>query len=181
MTCSAKIKHPCAPHRSQIAVQDRVKESGFESNLVLEIPHLRNYALCLTKDTSDAGDLVQDSVLRALEKRDQFIPGTEMRRWLFTILRNRFRDSWRKRNRRGPHIPIEDCPSFGLGQPGSQEDWLELKECVRNLSRVNRVDRAILLLSVFSSLSHRQIAERLGVAEGTVRSRLSRTRADLRA
>ncbi|MHA7886441.1 RNA polymerase sigma factor [Roseicyclus sp.] len=180
MTHSAKTPHPehdCKP----LAVDDAAGHEDFEDDLLHEIPHLRNYAISLTRDAADAGDLVQDAVLRALEKRDRFIPGSEMRRWLFTILRNRFLDGWRKRSRRGHHVPIEDCPSHGLGQPASQDDWMELKECEESLSRMRAVDRAILLLSVFSALSNRDIARRLGVAEGTVRSRLSRTRADLRA
>ena len=181
MTYSAKSNLPAIPVRSRTALRGSHRECAFEGALLQEIPHLRNYALSLTKDLSDADDLVQDCILRALEKREQFSAGTRMRRWLFTILRNRYLDGWRQRNRRGAHIPIDDCPSSGLGQAGSQEDWIKLKECEGKLGRVRPVDRVILLLSVFFPLSHKEIAACFGVAEGTIRSRLSRKRTDLRA
>jgi len=156
--------------------------SDFETHLIEEIPHLRNYARSLAREPSEASDLVQDSVLRALEKRNQFSRGTHMRRWLFTILRNRHLDRRRQRGRRGPHIPIEDCGSAaGLAQAASQEDWLTVRETEWKLRRLRPVDRITLLLCVFTSLSHKDIADRAGIAEGTVRSRLSRGRAELRA
>lgn len=158
----------------------RVRDA-FERELLSEIPHLRNYAISLTHDPIEANDLVQDSVLKALEKRDQFRLGTYMRRWLFTILRNRFVDGWRRKDRQGEHVPLDECRPSGIGQPASQEDWMELKECESKLSKLRPVDRMILLLSVFSELSHKEIASRLDIAEGTVRSRLSRTRAELRS
>lgn len=154
---------------------------AFEGELLPEIPHLQSYALSLTHDAAEASDLVQDCVLKALENRHRFQSGTYMRRWLFTILRNRFLDGWREKDRRGTHVPIEDCRLLGLSQRGSQEEWMEVRACERKLSQLRQSDRLILLLSVFSALSHKEIADRLGIAEGTVRSRLSRTRASLRS
>lgn len=180
MTCSATMPHP-DPDGSPLPPRAPARHAAFEKDLIHEIPHLQAYALSLTRNAADAGDLVQDALLRALEKRGRFTPGSQMRRWLFTILRNRYLDGWRKRSRRGRHLPLEDCPSHGLGRPASQDDWIELKDCEERLARMRAVDRAILLLCVFSALSNGQIASRLGVAEGTVRSRLSRMRAELRA
>jgi RNA polymerase sigma-70 factor (ECF subfamily) len=182
MTYSANIEHPAEPESRRGAGQGTGSEGEFERELLPEIPHLQNYALSLTKDPSEASDLVQGCILRALEKQEQFSSGTHMRRWLFTILRNRYLDGWRQIGRRGPHVPLEECrPLDALGQPGAQDDWIELRECERRLREVRPMDRIILLLSVFSALSHKEIADRLGIAEGTVRSRLSRTRADLRS
>lgn len=181
MTCKATIERPAAPGENDTSSPSSRGGGDFETELVSEVPHLKNYALSLTQDPSDANDLVQDSILKALEKKHQFRRGTYMRRWLFTILRNRFLDGWRKTDRRGTHIPIENCRPSGLSQPGSQEHWMELRECEHRLRQTRPVDRLILLLSVFSALSHKEIAARLGIPEGTVRSRLSRTRAELRA
>lgn len=166
---------PSDPQSPEATSRDR-----FESELLQEIPHLQNYALSLTRNSSEACDLVQDCVLRALENWHRFQEGTHLRRWLFTILRNRHLDGCRRRTRRGASIPIEDCRSPNLSQPASQEDWVELRECQRRLNEVRPCDRKILLLSVFSSLSHSEIADEMDIAEGTVRSRLCRTRAQLR-
>lgn len=154
---------------------------AFGEELLGQLPHLRNYALSLTQDPAEASDLVQDCVLKALEKRHQYTEDTFMRRWLFTILRNRYLDQWRQRSRRGPQVPVEDCPQASLSRPASQDDWMELRSCQQQLGRLGACDRAILLLSVFTPLSHKEIAAALDVAEGTIRSRLSRTRAQLRA
>lgn len=155
---------------------------AFEAELIREVPHLQNYALSLTRDPARAGDLVQDCVVRALESWGGYRPGTHMRRWLFTILRNRYLDVCRREVRRGKPISLEDCrPSSGLAQPASQEDWIEVRELLRRLRGIRTCDRNVLLLCVFSQLSQSEIAKRLGIAEGTVRSRLSRARALLRS
>lgn len=181
MTHTRNIRNPAPPGPSHQTCRGSRHHDEFEEELLPELPHLQNYALSLTQDPSDASDLVQDCVLKALEHRQRYHSGTHMRRWLFTILRNRYFDGWRKKDRRGTHIPIEACQSAGLSQPGSQDDWMEVRECERKLAKVRSSDRIILLLSVFSSLSHREIADRVGMAEGTIRSRLSRTRAEIRS
>ncbi|SDD46501.1 RNA polymerase sigma factor [Ruegeria marina] len=180
MTYTRKIKDFEHSEPSDASCRKTRHLDEFENELLPELPHLRNYALSLTQDSSEASDLVQDCILKALENRHRFRRGTYMRRWLFRILRNRFLDGWRKKHRRGTHIPIEDCHPSGLSQPGSQEHWMEIRDCERKLSQARPADRMLLLLSVFSALSHKEIANSLGVAEGTVRSRLSRTRAELR-
>lgn len=163
------------------APSGRRGQDRFESELLAQLPHLLNYALTLTRNSTEANELVQESVLKALEKRHQYEDGTFMRRWLFTILRNRYLDQWRRRTRRGTHVPVDDCPQATLSRPASQDDWMELRNCENKLSTLGSRDKSILLLSVFSPLSHREIADHLDVAEGTIRSRLSRARAHLRA
>lgn len=153
----------------------------FDGELLEELPDLQNYALSLTRDPAEASDLVQDCILKALEKRHQYKKDTYMRRWLFTILRNRYLDQWRQRTRRGTHVPLEDCSSAALSHRASQDDWVELMNCRKRIGQLGAYDRSILLLSVFSPLSHKEIAATLDVAEGTVRSRLSRARAFLKA
>ena len=152
----------------------------FRDEIVALIPSLRAFARGLCRDRELADDLVQDAMMRAWASKHTYKPGTNCRAWMFTILRNRHLDGCRRRTRRGASIPIEDCRSPNLSQPASQEDWVELRECQRRLNEVRPCDRKILLLSVFSSLSHSEIADEMDIAEGTVRSRLCRTRAQLR-
>ncbi|SIO47458.1 RNA polymerase sigma-70 factor, ECF subfamily [Rhodovulum sp. ES.010] len=160
---------PCPP---------RGDAESFEEDLTNEIPDLRNYALSLTRDPVDAEDLVQDCMLRAIRNQHRFEPGTHLGKWLFTILRNIHFDKCRRRKRRGTHVELkEGYPQ--MSRKGSQEDWMEVVDLARGLGRLRRCDRDVLMLSAFSKLSQKQIARRLDVAEGTVRSRLSRARATL--
>lgn len=142
------------------------------------MPGLKRYAISLTKDQNDADDLVQDCLLRALQRRDLFRSGTHLRRWMFTILRNLHVDHCRKRKNRRTHLDTVRQQPPRVQDP-TQEDWLDVVETTRAMSGLRTKDREIILLSAFSKLSQKQIARRLGLAEGTVRSRLSRARVNL--
>lgn len=145
-----------------------------------EIPHLRRYAGALTRNRADMEDLVQDCLERALARQEQFRPGTDLRRWLFTILRNLHIDGRRKSARRGHHLPIEDY-NGEAATAGAQYFQLRLGEIEQRMRALRPCDRQVVLLSVFSDLSHDGIAQRMHVATGTVKSRLSRARRALAA
>lgn len=147
-------------------------------NISAELPHLRRYALSLARDPEVAEDLVQDCAVRAIAKEEQFVPGTHLRRWLFTILRNANIDRQRRGARRGVHVPLSDWHA-ATHQPARQEGRLALEDVRRQIGRLRPCDREVLRLSVFVGLSHEEIAGRLGIAIGTVKSRLSRSRAAL--
>lgn len=145
-----------------------------------ELPHLRRYAGALTRDRADMEDLVQDCVERALSRGAQFRPGTDLRRWLFTILRNIHIDGRRKIARRGHHMPFEDWHAETRSPP-AQYYYLRLGEVEERLRRLRSCDRRIVLLSVLGGMNHEGIARRMNVAVGTVKSRLSRARQALAA
>ena len=154
--------------------------AAFEEHLTREIPDLRNFALSLTRNPVEAEDLVQDCLLRAIRNRHRFEPGTHLGKWLFTILRNIHVDACRRRKRRGAHVELsEEHPQ--MTRTPSQESWMAVIDVARGLRRLRRCDRDVLMLAAFSTLSQKQIARRLDVAEGTVRSRLCRARASLAA
>ena len=69
------------------------------ADILKAIPHLRAFAISLTGDVDRADDLVQEAIVRGLSHLDSFTPGTNMQAWLFTILRNQFHTSYRKRRR----------------------------------------------------------------------------------
>ena len=153
---------------------------SMSDQLEAELPHLRRYALSLTRDADRADDLVQDCVVRALSNASKYKHGTHLRRWLFTILRNINIDHHRQNSRRGPHIPVEDN-EVTVPQPPAQEDHLALKDVSRRIDELRPCDRKILYLSVFSDMRQDDIARRMKVAVGTVKSRLSRARQQLAA
>lgn len=153
---------------------------NFSSQLKAELPHLRRYAISLTRDGDKADDLVQDCVVRALSRSEQYQDGTHLRRWLFTIVRNINLDGQRRNTRRGVHVPVEDHAN-DMKQPATQEDHMELRQVEERIDELRPCDRKILYLCVFSDLAQDQIARRMDIPVGTVKSRLSRARQQLAA
>jgi len=144
-----------------------------------QIPALRRYARALTRNPDRAEDLVQDCVERALQRRDQFQPGTNLRTWLFTILHNLNCDALRREQRRGPHVPIEEW-SKTAQMPADQPGYVHLRDIDRALDRLAEKDRRILLMVGCNEYSYEEASAELDIAVGTVKSRLSRARARLK-
>lgn len=150
----------------------------FEQELKMEMPHLRRYARSVSGSSETGDDLMQTAFERALRNRAQYTSGTEMRRWLFTIVRNAYLDECRKKDRRGAHVPLEEW--YHEAQFAAPQDaHLELTDVASRIENLRAEERDVLQLCVFSELSHDQIATRMGVAVGTVKSRLSRARRSL--
>src|SRR5215210_8624202 len=96
---------PTTPVRDVTSARER--EADFRADLLAVMPNLRAFALSLVGDRDRADDLVQDTILRALQKQDGFEPGTKLQAWLFTILRNQFYSTYRKYKRE-----VEDVDGF---------------------------------------------------------------------
>jgi RNA polymerase sigma-70 factor (ECF subfamily) len=143
------------------------------------MPNLRRYARSLARDADEADDIVQDALVGALGKIHQFEPGTNLRAWLFTITRNTFLDR-RRRGRVRAHVPLDDA-EIELQAPATQEASVARGHLAAAYEQLPGPHREVVALVVFESLSYDQAAEILKVATGTVRSRLSRARATLRA
>jgi RNA polymerase sigma-70 factor (ECF subfamily) len=144
-----------------------------------QIPSLRRYARALTGAVDRADDLVQDCLERAIARFEQFRPGTDLRAWLFTILHNVHCDQGRRRLRRGPEIPLDDC-DHQLRIAPRQNQRLELRDFARAFRSLSTDHQRILLLAGVEGFSCEETARILGVAVGTVKSRLSRARENLR-
>lgn len=152
---------------------------GFEDELLLLIPKLRGYARQLVRDRHDADDLVQDVVLRALGAKDRFELGTNMRAWLFTILRNRFYNKYIPG--KGDTVSIETTPPAVLRIEPSQDWAITHLELRRAFALLPAPHRDVLLLSAGAELSYEEIGEIIGCAVGTVKSRVFRARRELAA
>ncbi|WP_062210241.1 sigma-70 family RNA polymerase sigma factor [Aureimonas sp. AU12] len=149
-------------------------------DVLSQLGPLRRYALSLTRNREDAEDLVHDTLLRAIEREDQFRPGRNLRTWLMSILHNRFVDGLRARRteaERDAHFARTAITSM----PGGQEDALRLAELRRSFESLPEEQRAALHLVVVEGLSYEEAAEALAIPQGTLVSRLSRARARLRA
>lgn len=148
-------------------------------------PRLCAFAISLCGCPDRAGDLVQEALLRGVASISSFQPGTSMQAWLFTILRNRFYSEHRWRRRecplevvgpggkvrlvREPAAGGEDAAAAGL-------DWQKVEWCLRLLPRDQR--EALELVGV-SGYSYEAVADVLGCAVGTIKSRVNRGRAAL--
>lgn len=148
------------------------------AQLEREIPSLRRFARALVGDAVRADDLVQDALERALTRLDTFQPGTNMRAWLFTILRNAFINDLR-RARLAPTAP-ETIEGMMAPAPASQDHGLALGDLRRALDRLSPEMREVVLLIGLEGLSYEEAADILKVKVGTVKSRLSRGRESLR-
>jgi RNA polymerase sigma-70 factor (ECF subfamily) len=132
-------------------------------------------SLCGDHDYSD--DLVQETLVKALNNLHSFRPGTNMRSWLFTILRNTY-FSDRRRMRR--EVPDEDgMIAASLSTAPAQEPNLELKEFQRALSLLNGHQRKALMLIGAAGFSYDEAAAICGCSSGTVKSRVNRARVKL--
>jgi RNA polymerase sigma-70 factor, ECF subfamily len=150
---------------------------SFESEMLQWLPHLRRYARALTRDAHWADDLVQDTVERALGRVAAFRPDN-LRAWLMTILHHRYIDQLR-----GKHeiaVEDDDAPWSSLSTPQSEVDGLVLHDVERALYKLPVEQREVLLLVCVEELTYQETSKVLGVPVGTVMSRLSRAREQLR-
>ncbi len=144
------------------------------------IPRLRRYARALTRDAEAADELVQDCLERAWSRLGLWRPGSNMRTWLFTILHNLYVNRARQAARRPAVVPLDRLAPAAASVRANQDAALEAQGILAAMSRLPEEQRQVLLLVGLEGMSYRQAAEMLGVPTGTVMSRLSRGRAQLR-
>ena len=141
------------------------------------LPDLRAFARFLIRDRIAADDLVQDAVVRALTALDQFQPGTNLKAWLFTILRNHFYEQTRRRKREARAM-LAFSDEDGPCNP-EQHARAELQDLQRVIFELPPLQREALILIGAQGLTHEEAAAICGVPEGTMKARLSRARAAL--
>jgi RNA polymerase sigma-70 factor (ECF subfamily) len=151
--------------------------TSFKDDLVAEMANLRAFAVSLCGSAAVADDLVQETLLRAWSKWDKFQPGTSMRAWLFTILRNIYYSSRRRSVRE-----VQDSDGAyaqQLAVSGDQESHVDLEDFRKALTRLSDEQREVLILVAAAGVSYEEAAAICGVEVGTIKSRLSRARTQL--
>ncbi|SFR08661.1 RNA polymerase sigma factor [Poseidonocella sedimentorum] len=142
--------------------------------IVTHLPAMRAFALSLTRNPSQADDLVQDAVIKAWKNLGSFQVGTNMRAWLFTILRNTFYSDRRKAKRE-----VQDSDgSFAatLSRKPDHDGRLALADFEVAFAKLNDEQREALVLVGASGFSYEEAAVTCGVAVGTIKSRVNRAR-----
>lgn len=149
-----------------------------QQELVREMNSLKRFAMKLTRNSSDADDLLQTTLLKSLEHADSFERGTHVFGWTSRILYNTFVSQYRQRVRfdtlHDPQVYI-DQQSVEAPQESSMDLCLVLK-AMKSLSPEHR---EMLQLVCLDGMAYTDVAEQLDIAVGTVRSRLFRARASL--
>jgi RNA polymerase sigma-70 factor (ECF subfamily) len=136
-------------------------------------------ARALTRDVSRADDLVQNCLTRAVAKQHLRQPGTDLRAWLFTILHNQNVNEVRRSVREGVSVAVEEMGPV-LTVQSNAIATLELRDLERAIDRLPQEQRQVILLVGLEAMRYEEVAALLGVPVGTVRSRLSRGRDQLR-
>lgn len=153
---------------------------GKKAAILGEIPRLRRYARALLRDRDAADDLVQDCLERALSRLDNWQTGESPRRWLFTIMHHLFIDQVRKVDRRGEAAMLSLDTDEALSAPAEQLDTVASREIVNALHAISPERRAALVMVAIEGFSYAEAANMLGVPAGTLMSRISRGREELR-
>ena len=149
-------------------------------DLTASLPALLRFARSLTRDPTAADDLVQDAVVRALERDGRFDSNRSYQSWLLALTHNLFIDGWRRQRVRDRHrVEVADA-AFDRVEP-SQEQSAMLNEVLRAFEALSTEQRAVMHLVVIEGASYAEAADILDVPVGTVMSRLSRARQGLRA
>jgi RNA polymerase sigma-70 factor (ECF subfamily) len=149
----------------------------FKRDLLASLPNLRAFAVSLTGRHDKADDLVQDTIMKAWANQKSFTAGTNMRAWLFTILRNEFYSQMRKRGRE-----VQDTDGAfteRLSVHPSQYGSMDLEDFKKALSQLPDDQREAIILIGASGFSYEEAAEICDCAVGTMKSRVSRARSRL--
>ena len=177
---------------SSFANENEAAAARFEAAALPFMGALYNKALHLTRRPEDAGDMVQETYLRAYRTFSSFKEGTNCKAWLFTILYSIFVDKYRKEQREPDTVSIDeleetfhrtlagrDWGTNFAALAGSELDW-KGPEVNHALAKLPEGFRSALLLVDVEEFAYREVAEILGIPIGTVMSRLSRGRGLLR-
>lgn len=152
-------------------------EQSWRNDVIALIPALRAFAWSLSHNSADADDLVQDTLIKAWTHREKFEPGTNLRAWLFTILRNTYYTAVVRRRR---EVADEDGKYAASLSAGPTQDWSVAVHSLQDaLKRLPDEHREALILVGAAGLTYEEAAEICGCALGTIKSRVNRARARL--
>ncbi|WP_136653271.1 RNA polymerase sigma factor [Paracoccus aeridis] len=151
-----------------------VKAADPRGELVEHLPALQAFALSLTREGAAADDLVQDTIVKAWTNMDKFQVGTNLRAWLFTILRNTFYSARRKTRRE-----VSDTDGIHAARQATRPEHdgrLAMNDFRTAFAKLPDEQREALVMVGASGFSYEEAAEMTGVAVGTVKSRANRGR-----
>lgn len=170
----------------QGSVDRQITDEALREAIAELLPQLRAAARLLTVSRTEADDLVQDAVLRMLRGAGGFVMAAEhagdlraaLRPWAIAVLRNAFREGWRRRKREAAHIAQQPPPE--AGRSGGQESAARMRDLARAIATLSPALREALVMVGAQGLSHEEAAAICGVPVGTMKARVARARQQLR-
>jgi RNA polymerase sigma-70 factor (ECF subfamily) len=164
--------------------EDRSTAAAFEELALPLLDQLYNFAHWLTRNQSDAEDLMQETCVKALKGFSSFQPGTNFRAWMYRILRNTFLTS-RSGLKESTTVPLDDEDGLEIPASGGTPESIYIDRAHEAMlqSALEELPlrfREILLLCEVEEMSYQEISDTLSIPMGTVMSRLSRARKALR-
>ncbi len=156
---------------------ESLSDADFKKELEALIPHLRAFARNLCGRADMADDLAQDALLKAWAARKRYKAGTNMRAWVFVILRNQFLSQMRRSRFKGEWD--ESVAERTLSTPAHQDHQMQLTDLQRALMRLPPAQREALILVGAGGFSYEEAASICDCAVGTVKSRVARARVAL--
>jgi RNA polymerase sigma-70 factor, ECF subfamily len=167
------------------------KHKAFEHEALPHADILYNYALRMTNDPADADDLVQETFLKAFRFWDKYEQGTNIRAWLFRILKNSYINRYRKVSKEPDTVDYDEVQNFYVSIRDESADPNDLQQSIFGnlledevagaIAELPEDFRTVVILSDIEGLPYEEIAEFVDCPVGTVRSRLHRGRKLLRA
>jgi RNA polymerase sigma-70 factor (ECF subfamily) len=145
--------------------------------MIAFLPRLSRFAYSLTGNPDQRDDLVQETCVRALERKNQWEPGTRLDSWMFRIAQNIWLDRKRAEKSRGTSVDFDSIDSLaGCDGRAVVEAQLDLAEVLRGLDQLTPHHRVLIALVCVEGLTYHEAASVLHIPVGTVMSRLSRAR-----
>lgn len=152
---------------------------SFSREIATCIPALRRGARLLTRNDDAAADLTQETLAKAWAARFTFTPGTNLKGWLFTIMRNQFRSEMRRAWRR---VPWDDERGVRIPAARDEQNWsVELKDAARAIAALSRRQREAVILAGVGGFSTEEVAAISSCRITAVKSRVSRARHTMRS
>lgn len=159
---------------TEAVAEAREPPRAFIDALMTELPKMRGPAFMLARARADAYDLIQTTALRAISAHQTFQLGTNMRAWLYRIMRNEFIDLVRSRST--TISGLDDLPDEIFARKATQEDSVQMRDVMRAFKQLPHAHREALYLRCAEGRSHEEIAEIQDCPIGTVKSRIARAR-----
>ena len=154
-----------------------VSSADPRDDITNHVRDLRAFAMSLTRNHAAADDLVQDTIVKAWTNFDKFALGTNLRAWLFTILRNTFFSNRRKASREV--ADPDGIHAASLSVLPQHDGKLAFSEFLVAFNQLSAEHREVLILVGANGFSYEEAAGMMGVATGTAKSRANRARARL--
>src|SRR6201995_3170976 len=162
------------PHPSPSPRGKAADDAQFKADLLDLIPFLRAFARSLCGNQETADDLAQETLVKAWQARSSFAPGTNLKAWLFTILRNQF---YSDRRRAWRQVPWDQDAAERVPGTSQDQNWsAELSDTSRALRQLPDEQREALILVGAGGFSYEDAAAICHCAVGTVKSRVARAR-----